>query len=102
MKIDSLRFNHIIDGIIEVRDESDRSGLKIVVDIRKEADVDAIYSSLMKLTDLQISYKTKSGKMITSTFSEFAKLSATESLTITAESFEELQKKLILKMELLD
>ena len=56
MKIDSLRFNHIIDGIIEVRDESDRSGLKIVVDIRKEADVDAIYSSLMKLTDLQISY----------------------------------------------
>lgn len=56
MKIDSLRFNHIVDGIIEVRDETDRSGLKIVVDIRKEADVDAIYSSLMKLTDLQISY----------------------------------------------
>ena len=56
MKIDSLRFNHTVDGIIEVRDESDRSGLKIVVDIRKEADVDAIVSSLMKLTDLQISY----------------------------------------------
>ena len=56
MRIDTLRINHVIDGIIEVRDESDRSGLKIVVDIRKEADVDAIYSSLMKLTDLQISY----------------------------------------------
>lgn len=56
MRIDSLRFNHTVDGIIEVRDESDRSGLKIVVDIRKEADVDAVVSSLMKLTDLQISY----------------------------------------------
>jgi len=56
MRIDSLRFNHVIDGIIEVRDESDRTGLKIVVDIRKEADVDAVVSSLMKLSDLQISY----------------------------------------------
>ena len=34
-KIDEIRFNRNIDGIIEVRDESDRTGLRIVIDLKR-------------------------------------------------------------------
>lgn len=53
-RIDEIRLNHNIDGIIEVRDESDRNGLRIVVDIRKEADGQQILNYLYKNTDLQV------------------------------------------------
>ena len=35
-KIDDIRFNKDIDGITDVRDESDRNGLRIVVDLKKD------------------------------------------------------------------
>ncbi len=53
-KIDEIRLNRSIDGIIEVRDESDRNGLRIVVDIRKECDGTQILNYLYKNTDLQV------------------------------------------------
>ena len=37
-RIDEFRLNRSIDGMLDVRDESDRMGLKIVVDVRKDAD----------------------------------------------------------------
>ena len=37
-RIDEIRLNRSIDGMLDVRDESDRMGLKIVVDVRKDAD----------------------------------------------------------------
>ncbi len=45
-----------IDGIIDIRDESDRSGLRIVVDIKNEANPEYIRDFFFKSTDLQINY----------------------------------------------
>jgi len=55
-KIDEIRFNKEIDGISDVRDESDRNGLRIVVDINKEANAELILNYLYKQTDLQVNY----------------------------------------------
>ena len=41
-KIDEIRFNKSIDGIIEVRDESDRNRLRIVIEVKKDAKVNNI------------------------------------------------------------
>lgn len=45
-----------IDGIIDIRDESDRSGLRIVVDIKNEANPEFIRDFFFKSTDLQVNY----------------------------------------------
>ncbi len=55
-RIDKIRNDKEIDGILEVRDESDRNGLRVVVEINKEADYDAIVNYLMKKTDLSVKY----------------------------------------------
>jgi len=55
-KIDEIRVDKKIDGIIEVRDESDREGLRIVIDIKKESDREIILNYLLKNTELQITY----------------------------------------------
>jgi len=55
-QIDEIRFNKEIDGILEVRDESDKTGLSVVIDIKKEANAEVIINYLMKNTDLQVSY----------------------------------------------
>lgn len=55
-RIDEIRFNRAIEGIIEVRDESDREGLSIVIDLKKEAPAQNILNYLFKNTDLQKNY----------------------------------------------
>lgn len=55
-KIDEIRIDKKIDGILEVRDESDREGLRIAIDLKKGADKDLVLNYLYKNTDLQISY----------------------------------------------
>lgn len=45
-----------IDGIIDIRDESDRQGLRIAIDIKKEANPEVIRDFFFKSTDLQINY----------------------------------------------
>ncbi len=55
-KIDDIRLNKKIDGILDVRDESDRNGLKVVVDLKVDANHEQILNYLYKNTDLQISY----------------------------------------------
>ncbi|MFD1485219.1 DNA topoisomerase IV subunit A [Lacticaseibacillus baoqingensis] len=55
-KIDELRVAKKVDGIAEVRDESDRFGLSVVIELKKEANADGILTYLFKNTDLQISY----------------------------------------------
>ncbi|GCF92827.1 DNA topoisomerase 4 subunit A [Enterococcus florum] len=55
-KMDEIRLNKKIDGIAEVRDESDRTGLQIVVELKKEANAEGILNYLFKNTDLQINY----------------------------------------------
>lgn len=55
-KLDEIRINKRIDGIAEVRDESDRTGLQIVVELKKDVNAQGILTYLLKNTDLQISY----------------------------------------------
>lgn len=55
-KIDEIRFNKSIDGIIEVRDESDRQGLRIVIDLKKDISVENTLNYFYKNTDLQKNY----------------------------------------------
>ena len=55
-KIDEIHFNHNLDGIIEVRDESDRNGLRIVIDLKKDMSVQNTLNYLYKNTDLQKNY----------------------------------------------
>jgi topoisomerase-4 subunit A len=56
LAIDDIRKNKKIDGIIEVRDETDRDGLRIVVDLKKEADAELVLNYLMKNGKLRVSY----------------------------------------------
>ena len=55
-KIDEIRIDKKIDGISEVRDESDKTGLQIAIDLKKDADATNILNYLYKNTELQISY----------------------------------------------
>ena len=54
--IDDIRIDKKIEGIIEVRDESDREGIRIVIDVKKDINTDLLLNYLYKNTDLQISY----------------------------------------------
>lgn len=53
-KIDEIRLNKAIDGIMDVRDESDRNGLRICIDLKKDANSELILNYLYKNTDLQV------------------------------------------------
>ncbi len=55
-KIDEIRFNRNIDGILEVRDESDREGLRIAIDLKKTVNVENTLNYFFKNTDLQKNY----------------------------------------------
>ncbi|MEG1647813.1 MAG: DNA topoisomerase IV subunit A [Bacilli bacterium] len=55
-KINDIRLDKKIDGMIDVRDESDRTGLSIAIDLKKEADKELILNYLFKNTELQVSY----------------------------------------------
>ena len=55
-KMDEIRIDKKIDGILEVRDESDKDGLQIAVDLKKDANAEAILNYFYKNTELQISY----------------------------------------------
>lgn len=55
-KIDELRLDRKVEGIAEVRDETDRTGLRIVIELKKDADSEGILNYLYKNTDLQVTY----------------------------------------------
>lgn len=55
-KIDDVRVNNKVPGIAEVRDESDRDGLRIAIELKKDADEQTILNYLFKYTDLQVNY----------------------------------------------
>lgn len=55
-KMDEIRLSKKIDGIAEVRDETDRTGLQIVVELKKDTNAEGILNYLFKNTDLQINY----------------------------------------------
>ncbi len=55
-RIDEIRLDKKIDGIIEVRDESDKDGLRICIDLKKDCNKEMVLNYLLKNTDMQISY----------------------------------------------
>lgn len=55
-KIDDVRVNNKVAGIAEVRDESDRDGLRIAIELKKDANTELVLNYLFKYTDLQINY----------------------------------------------
>jgi topoisomerase-4 subunit A len=54
--METLRLDKKVEGIAEVRDESGRDGLRIVVELKKETDAEGILAYLYKKTDLQVTY----------------------------------------------
>lgn len=55
-KIDEFRLDRKVEGISEVRDETDRTGLRIVIELKKEANAEGVLNYLYKNSDLQIPY----------------------------------------------
>ena len=55
-KIDDIRIDKKVEGIAEVRDESDRNGLQIAIDLKKGANEELVINYLLKNTDMMVSY----------------------------------------------
>lgn len=55
-KIDEIRIDKKIEGLVEVRDESDKEGLRIAIDCKKDANRELILNYLLKNTELQVAY----------------------------------------------
>ncbi len=55
-KMDEFRIDRKVEGIAEVRDETDRTGLRIVIELKKDADPEGVLHYLYKNSDLQIPY----------------------------------------------
>lgn len=55
-KIAQLVNDKIIEGISDVRDESDREGMRLVIDLKREAIASVIVNQLYKYSELQTSY----------------------------------------------
>ena len=55
-KIAELVRAKAIEGISDLRDESDRSGLRVVIEVKKEANAEVVLNQLYRMTQLQISF----------------------------------------------
>ena len=55
-KMDEFRLDRKVEGMAEVRDETDRTGLRIVIELKKEADANGVLNYLYKNSDLQVAY----------------------------------------------
>lgn len=55
-KIAQLADDKIIEGISEARDESDRDGMRLVIDLKREAIANVVINQLYKYSELQTSY----------------------------------------------
>ncbi|ADE19424.1 DNA topoisomerase IV subunit A [Mycoplasma crocodyli] len=54
--IDVLINTETIDGLLEIKDQSDREGIKIVITLSEEANVESIISFLLQKTSMQVNY----------------------------------------------
>ncbi|QGQ48751.1 DNA topoisomerase IV subunit A [Metabacillus sediminilitoris] len=55
-RIDEFRIERKVEGIAEVRDDTDRTGLRIVIELKKDANAEGVLNYLFKNSDLQITY----------------------------------------------
>ncbi len=57
-QIATLAKDKILDGVSEVRDESDRDGMRVVIELKKEAMAEIVLNNLYKTTPMQITFGT--------------------------------------------
>ncbi|MFN3781278.1 MAG: DNA gyrase subunit A, partial [Candidatus Kapaibacteriota bacterium] len=57
-RIAELVKNKIIDDITDIRDESDRDGIRIVIELKRESNPDVVLNNLFKHSQLQVTYGT--------------------------------------------
>lgn len=55
-RIADLVNEKVIDGIARLRDESDRKGMRVVIELKRDATVEVVMAQLIKLTPLQTSF----------------------------------------------
>lgn len=55
-KMEELRLDKKVEGVAEVRDETDRTGLRVVIELKKDGDAEGVLNYFYKNTDLQITY----------------------------------------------
>lgn len=55
-RLEEIKYDKVIDGIVNVRDESDRHGLSVVIELKKDVDEQLVLNYLYKNTNLQIYY----------------------------------------------
>ncbi|SDB89857.1 DNA topoisomerase IV subunit A [Pelagirhabdus alkalitolerans] len=55
-RMDELKIDRKVEGIAEVRDETDREGMRIVIELKKDADSQGVLNYFYKHTDLQVTY----------------------------------------------
>ena len=54
--MDALRMDKTVQGVIDVRDESDREGLRIVIELSKAVDPEGVLAVFLKKTELKVNY----------------------------------------------
>src|SRR3989440_529073 len=57
-KIAELARDRKIEGISEIRDESDRKGMRIMIELKRDANPDSVLNSLFKYTSMQSAFNT--------------------------------------------
>ncbi|GGE40584.1 DNA topoisomerase 4 subunit A [Pullulanibacillus camelliae] len=55
-KMEELRLDRKVEGVAEVRDETDRTGTRVVIELKKDGDAEGVLNYFYKNTDLQITY----------------------------------------------
>lgn len=55
-QLNDILYEEKVSGLLEVRDESDKNGVCIVIDVKKDKNLDIIKSYLLKNTNLQVNY----------------------------------------------
>lgn len=55
-RIAEIAKNKIVEGITDIRDESNRKGVRIVIELRKDINPEVMLNNLYKYTQLQTSY----------------------------------------------
>ncbi|GEN56255.1 DNA topoisomerase 4 subunit A [Halolactibacillus alkaliphilus] len=55
-RMDELKLDRKVEGVAEIRDETDRTGMQIVIELKKDADSEGILNYFYKNTDLQVTY----------------------------------------------
>ncbi|GAA5414539.1 DNA topoisomerase IV subunit A [Ureaplasma ceti] len=57
-ELNEILYDEKVGGILEVRDESDKNGISIVIDVKKDKNLNQVRNYLLKNTHLQINYST--------------------------------------------